>query len=71
MQNEPNPFLCHPEVLEAEILEHVYSQCDIVKYEDSIVFNSVSRHDDVYKDMMTSFIDRSVEAICRDAILPR
>ena len=24
MQNEPNPFLCHPEVLEAEILEHVF-----------------------------------------------
>ena len=24
MQNEPNPFLCHPEVLEGEIWEHVF-----------------------------------------------
>ena len=43
--------------LEAEILHNCflsqlfYSQFDSKKYEDSIVFNSVSRHDDVY--MMT------------------
>ena len=54
MLNEPNPFLCHPAVLGSRnfatcfLSQLFYSQCDIVKYEDSIVFNSVSRHDDVY-----------------------
>ena len=54
MLNEPNPFLCHPAVLGSRnfatclLSQLFYSQFDIVKYEDIIVFNSVLRHDDVY-----------------------
>ena len=52
MQNEPNPFLCHPAVLGSSkfatcFLSHLfYSQFGIAKIR-SIVFNSVSRHNDV------------------------
>ena len=52
--NEPNPFLCNPTVLGSRnfaisfLSQLFYSQFDIVKYADSIVFISVSRHDDVY-----------------------
>ena len=67
MQNEPNPFLCQPAVLGSRKLatcflsQLFYSQFDSSKYEDSIVFNSVSRYDDVY--MMTQFIDRNAVGI--------
>ena len=54
MQNEPNPFLCHPVVLGSRkfttcFLSHLYySQFGIVQYENSIVSNSFSqRYDDV------------------------
>ena len=60
MQNEPNPYLYHPAVLGSRklatcFLPHLfYSQFSIVKNENSITLNSVSRHDDVeYKDIMT------------------
>ena len=52
MQNEPNPFLCQPVVLGSRkfatcFLSHLfYSQFGMIKYENSIVSNSVSRHDD-------------------------
>ena len=59
MMNKLNPFLCHPANLGSEnfaicfLSQLFYSQFDIVKSVDSIVFNSVSRHDDVYTNMMT------------------
>ena len=54
MLNEPNPFLCHPAVLGSRncatcfLSQLFYSQFDILKHDDNIVFNSVSRNDDVY-----------------------
>ena len=63
MQNESNPFLCHPASLGSRKLalcffSHLfYSQFGILKISfNNIVLNSVSRHDDVileYKDIMT------------------
>ena len=56
MQNESNPFLCHPAVLGSRkfatcFLSHFsYSQFGIVKYENNIVLNSGVLIE--YKDMM-------------------
>ena len=53
MKNESNPFLCDPAVLGSRklatgFLSHLfYSHFSIVKYENSIVLNSVPRHCDV------------------------
>ena len=59
MLNEPNPFMCHRAVLGSThfttcfLLQLFYPQFDIVKNEDSIVLNSISRQNDVCTKTMT------------------
>ena len=54
MLNKPYPILCHHAVLGSRnvaacfLSQLFYSEFDTVKHEDSIVFNSVSRHEDGY-----------------------